>query len=683
MAETEEEQNLNFDATQDDALAYDLMQIDLFALLSAWNVPWQKSRLSIGMLERRFPVDEIVRMVSERTQSVALKPSIVFPQSGWLDDFLNQVRPGALQTGVLTTEILHIADALTGDLRVSTGAKTAEETSSRLLAEPLYREALRSFSNYMPENLSDEHHAIYQDQRNLLVQSLNMALSSHLLLSGIGSENVDRMPPSTQPKTAAPQVSSAPQSSDALSTSSAPPAPPISSALPTSSPISQNDALPTSFSPTAPPSTTSIVGFAGVIEKVLRATNDMAAQMQEQPAAPVKEEAKPKLPFSFMAQGREEDNSNPKHLIRTANEDLMSNKPRLPILEKYSRALEMLGIDATKSGDELNSQMEGAARRYLETSYSTPIIGGLFFAADKILSLRDYELARAYLLLDARLRAVDTEQFGFSKYLNEFMHNFTLAKALMQMGDFGEALRIVEEWAKTAELYESPQDITGRTLGSVLVTKVLARYAFLLELNNRKQESEQWWERVRSRPESLPAICELCADRLEVEDIENAKKFLSRLTDYDVTDVRTSDLVFYWWLLTQTKDDEKANSLDVQLQARPDYPSSISDFAGIELLSQRHECEFAKPFIAKLEELLNSTDLSVDYDLINVYLRMALAYQQFDLNEIAGEYFAKGAKLIESSKANSLEADPKQAMKQAFVQAEFSRQYSHFQDSQK
>lgn len=45
----------------------------------------------------------------------------------------------------LGTEIMHIADAMSEDLRVASGIKKAEEIEYRQFVEPLYREALDTF----------------------------------------------------------------------------------------------------------------------------------------------------------------------------------------------------------------------------------------------------------------------------------------------------------------------------------------------------------------------------------------------------------------------------------------------------------------------------------------------------------------------------------------------------------
>ncbi len=602
---------------EEEALAFDQMQIDLFAVLAAWNVPWQQSWRSVGMLERRWPAEEIQKMVAEGEAEYNAQPSISFPTRGWLNDLLYKTKPGILPSAFLGTEIMHIADAMSEDLRVASGIKKAEEIENRELVEPLYREALETFSEYLPEGLNETERDLYKFQRDHLLQSLKMALSAHLLLSG--------------------QVRSAAR-----------------------------------MYPTMPANP--IAGFAGIVEQVMHSTTEPASSNYEDST---------KTLNSRTSAAVAENEANGKHLIRTGNDDVLSHKPRLSILESYTKALLVLGVTDTKGGDNLDIELDKAAHRFVDTPYPVPIIGGLFFAADKILSLRDFDLARIYLLLDEKVRALENEQsYGFSKYLNEFMHSFTLAKTLMQLGEIEEATKIVSEWAKSAETYESPQDVTGRTLGSLLVTRILAGYALLLDLSGKGNESATWWQRVLTRSGYLSAICELCADRLEVNDSASVTKMLSQLKGQSLTEAKTSDLIFYWWILQQAKVDSAAAVFETATE-REDYINSLADFVSLELLSQRHECAAAEQLVKIIEDAI-SKSIGVDgsssqHELIGVYLRLALEYQQLELTENAEENYKKGLALIESM-GTKREADPRKATKLTYLRNELIREYASFLD---
>ena len=605
---------------EEEALSFDQMQIDLFAVLAAWDVPWQQSLRSVELLKKRWTIEEMQKLVAEGKKEFQSQPSISFPARGWLNDLLYKTKPGTLATGFLGTEIMHIADAMSEDLRVASGIKKAEEIEHRALVEPLYREALDTFSEYLPEGLNETERDAYKFQREHLIQSLKMALSAHLLLSG-----------QTRP----------------------------------------------GLRVLSPAAATSMADFAGIADKVMQSTADAApAQALDDPS---KTSGKNAGTLTTVA----ENESNPKHLIRTANDDVLAHKLRSSILEKYSRALKLLGLNDTKDGGGiLESDLDKAARQFADTPYSMPIVGGLFFAADKILSLKDFELARVYLLLDEKVRALAKEQsYGFSKYLNEYMHGVTLAKALMRLGENEEATKIVGNLAEAAETFESPQDITGRTLGSVFVTRILARYALLLDLSGKATESSKWWQRVLSRSECLPVICELCADRLEVSDSGSVTKMLNLLKDHSVKDDKTSDVIFYWWILQTAKADGAA-ALFKTVTEREDFISSLADFTCLELLSERHECVAAEEMIIAIEDAISKSataaaGTAAQIELVGVYLRLALEYQQLELTENAEEKYKKGLALLESMSGNT-EIDQRKSMKLKYMRTEFLREYASF-----
>lgn len=602
---------------EEEALVFDRMQIDLFSVLAAWNVPWQQSWRSLGTLERRWSREEIEKMVVEGKAEYQPLCSIAFPTRGWLNDLLYKTKPHTLPTSFLGTEIMYIADAMSEDLRVASGIKRAEEIENRELVEPLYREALETFSDYLPEGLNESEREVHKFQRAHLVQSLQMALSAHLLLSG-------------QARTGA-----------YLSA----------------------------------PTTNSMPDFSGMADRVVQtSTSSASAPELELPSKTSGVKAGTSTATS-------ENETNAKHLIRTANDDVLAHKIRSSIIDKYKRALDLLGLNDTSGGDKLLSDLDKAARQYVDTPYSMPILGGLFFAADKILTLKDYELARVYLLLDDKVRAVENEQlYGFAKYLNEFMHGFTLARALMQLGRIEEATKIVSAWAESAETYELPQDISGRTLGSLFVTQILARYALLLDLSGRAKESAKWWQRVLARSECLSAICELCADRLEVNDSASVTKMLEQLKNHSFKDDKTSDLLFYWWILQKT-DVEGAATVFVTATERLDFITSLTDFTGLELLSQRHECVAAEELLTTIEEAISRSasgdGATAQNELVGVYLRLALEYQQLGLTENAEENYKKGLALLESISGKT-ETDPRKSMKLTYMRTEFLREYASF-----
>lgn len=277
---------------EEEALAFDRMQLGLFAVLAAWNVPWQQSWRSVGMLERRWSAEEIQRMVAQGEAEHKAQPSISFPTRGWLNDLLYKTKPGILPTAFLGTEIMHIADAMSEDMRVASGIKKAEEIEHRELVEPLYREALETFSEYLPEGLNETERELYKFQRDHLIQSLKMALSAHLLLSG--------------------QVRSGAR---------------------------MYAQVPANAMPVNP-----IAGFAGIVEQVMQATTAPDPSNNEDASKAVSS----RTPAAVA-----ENETNAKHLIRTANDDVLSHKPRSLILKNYTRALVLLGITDTKGGDNL------------------------------------------------------------------------------------------------------------------------------------------------------------------------------------------------------------------------------------------------------------------------------------------------------------------------------------------
>lgn len=373
---------------------------------------------------------------------------------------------------------------------------------------------------------------------------------------------------------------------------------------------------------------------------------------------------------------------NVKHLICTANDDFLAHRPRATILEKYKRVLSLLGISEHDDDEALRK----AACQYAETRYPTHVVGGLFFAADKALSLRDYRLARVFILLDEKVRSLETDQqYGFSKYLTEFMHNFTLAKALMQLDRIDEAEKIVKEWANSAQTYELPQDTTGRTLGSLLVSRVFALYALLLNLSGNTAESYKWWQLVLERSECFSVICELCADRLEVQDSNGVQAMLDLLSEKILDQQKTGDIVFFWWLLNRQQSAEAESVLEIA-QSKSDFLACLSDFASMEILGQRHNCADAEELLKLICHYLdgahdNYPSVANDY-LLNVYLGLALEYKQAGLVESAEKNFKNGLALIDSILDNTLEADPRKQMKLNYVRSEFVREHDLFLQEQ-
>ncbi|MBS2002860.1 MAG: hypothetical protein JST44_15220 [Cyanobacteria bacterium SZAS LIN-5] len=175
------------EAEEEEALALDRMKVDLFAVLEAWNVPWDQNRLSIGLLERRWPLSEIRAMIAEGKPEYVSMPSIAFPTTGWLNDLLYKTKPGIFAFAVLVDEILNIADGMSDDMGVAAGITNAEELKFYPQVVPLYNEAIEVFGAYLPDGLNETERDVYKVQREHIVQALKMALSSHLLLSGRGA----------------------------------------------------------------------------------------------------------------------------------------------------------------------------------------------------------------------------------------------------------------------------------------------------------------------------------------------------------------------------------------------------------------------------------------------------------------------------------------------------------------
>lgn len=172
---------------EQEALALDCMKIDLFAVLAAWSVPWQHNRRSIALLEQRWTLDEIRKMVAEGEVEHKSQPSIAFPTSGWLNDLIYKTKPGNVPAIVLATEIMNIADEMAEDMEVAAKLKRVEELQYHAIVDPLYREAIAIFSYYLPEGMSEAESDLYKDQRERLIQALKTAHSAHLLLSGRGA----------------------------------------------------------------------------------------------------------------------------------------------------------------------------------------------------------------------------------------------------------------------------------------------------------------------------------------------------------------------------------------------------------------------------------------------------------------------------------------------------------------
>jgi tetratricopeptide (TPR) repeat protein len=513
-----------------------------------------------------------------------------------------------------------MADGISEDMRVASGVKKPDEIVDRSLVEPLYRETIATLADYVPEELNQIEKDLFISQRELLIQTLTMSLSSHLLLSGRAAESAQVYP------------------------------------LLKPSPLAD---------------------FAGTIQKVLETAADTVAYLQKD------------LPTDDLhgrkIQGAETENDlNPKHLIRTANDDFLSHKGRSGILEKYSRALDLLGLSfINKAGDISQERLDMAAEKFVETPYWIPMSGNIFYAADNILAINDFALARRYLLLDAKVREAENEyQHGFSKYLTDFIHCHTLARVLMQMGRFDDALHTLQKVAESAELYESPQDITGRTLGSLIVSRVLARYALLLELTGRKPESFVWWQKVLNRSESLLVMCELCADRLGVNDTASVDKVLNLLRSRQLSAEKSIHLIYYWWILNEMKKSDTAELVNEVVHDRADWLASMVAFVGGDLLSQRNNCSAAEPLIKMIEDAISKAPehefASLQYALIGIYLQQALSCQQVDQSDEAEASYKKGLSLVDQIKRQSIEADPQNALKSDYVQAELVKEYGLF-----
>jgi hypothetical protein len=599
-----------------ETLAFDKMQFQQFAVLSAWNVPWEKSWLSLGMLERRWSADEIEKKIAENAASYEGLAVITFPTHGWLKDLLDKTAPGFMESAFLATELMHIADGMSEDLRVAAGLKSSDQVENRELVEPLYHETIENFSVYLPSGLSEADLTAYKKQKDSLVRQLELALSAHLLLSGRSQETIQGV------------------------------------AINADGPLSS---------------------FAFVLDRVLQSAGDHLQGAANSDAS---------VANAAFVNSSDESETNVKHLICTANDDFLAHRPRATILEKYNRVLSLLEISERDDDEALGK----AARQYAQTSYPNQVVGGLFFAADKALSLRDYRLARIFILLDEKMRSLETDQqYGFSKYLTEFMHNFTLAKALMQMDRIDDAEKIVKEWANSAQTYELPQDTSGRTLGSLLVSRVIALYALLLNLRGDTADSYQWWQLVLERSECFSVICELCADRLEVQDSGSVQTMLNLLGEKTLAQQKTGDIVFFWWLLNRQKSAKAESVLEIA-KSKSDFLTCLSDFTSMEILAQRHNCADAEELLKMIRRYLDEEHgnfpSAANDDLLNVYLSLALEYRQADLAESAEKNFRNGFSLIDSIVNNTLEADPRKQMKLNYVRSEFVREYELFLQAQ-
>jgi hypothetical protein len=521
-----------------------------------------------------------------------------------------------MESAFLATELMHIADGMSEDLRVAAGLKSSDQVENRELVEPLYHETIENFSVYLPSGLSEADLTAYKKQKDSLVRQLELALSAHLLLSGRSQETIQGV------------------------------------AINADGPLSS---------------------FAFVLDRVLQSAGDHLQGAANSDAS---------VANAAFVNSSDESETNVKHLICTANDDFLAHRPRATILEKYNRVLSLLEISERDDDEALGK----AARQYAQTSYPNQVVGGLFFAADKALSLRDYRLARIFILLDEKMRSLETDQqYGFSKYLTEFMHNFTLAKALMQMDRIDDAEKIVKEWANSAQTYELPQDTSGRTLGSLLVSRVIALYALLLNLRGDTADSYQWWQLVLERSECFSVICELCADRLEVQDSGSVQTMLNLLGEKTLAQQKTGDIVFFWWLLNRQKSAKAESVLEIA-KSKSDFLTCLSDFTSMEILAQRHNCADAEELLKMIRRYLDEEHgnfpSAANDDLLNVYLSLALEYRQADLAESAEKNFRNGFSLIDSIVNNTLEADPRKQMKLNYVRSEFVREYELFLQAQ-
>ncbi|HEY9676871.1 MAG TPA: hypothetical protein V6C76_02630 [Drouetiella sp.] len=485
-------------------------------------------------------------------------------------------------------------------------------------AEMFYREVISALTSYIPPGLSAFERDLYSEQSRLVIDAFKMNLAEHLVMTG---RTLD---------------------TDTL--------------------------LPQVATPTPPP----IFGFANLIQRV---TGETIANPSPYTQILKMMNTKP-------TESEQDNDNNPKFLIRSANDDFLYHRTRTATLAKFEKALKLLGLPKSADGVSV-AQFSAAARRFMDTPYSVPILGGLFFSADKILSMRDFEMARTFLLLEEQLRALDEEpQFGFSKYLIDFMHSHTLGKALMQSGKSREALAQIQDWAKSAESYELPQDISGRTLGSLVVTRILANYALLLDLTQQQAEAKQWWQKVIARSECLLVICELCADRMDIGDKAGVERMLETLTQHDFSNDKTSDLIFYWWTLQSVKSD-KTESVYRFVAKQPDFIKALAEFTNLEMLSQRHDWEAGEKLVRLIEkEIKASTEVDqwsdFQQELIGAYLRQALEYQQLDLSDKAEKCYEKGFDLMEALKAKTNGINSGVSIKLAYLQTEFINQYATF-----
>ena len=84
--------------------AYAQILIDCFAQLSGWGAPWHKSWMELAVLEKRYSIEEIERMVDERSNHPDFNHSqaVNYPDKGWIKDLLDKTNPGFYESQVLS-----------------------------------------------------------------------------------------------------------------------------------------------------------------------------------------------------------------------------------------------------------------------------------------------------------------------------------------------------------------------------------------------------------------------------------------------------------------------------------------------------------------------------------------------------------------------------------------------------
>lgn len=460
-------------------LALDQQKIDHLTHLAIWGAPWQKAWLELAMLERHWDGNTIGRMIDERLAypDYSEKVTTPYPQAGWLADLLQSTEPDSMSSQLFAMLIGNMADGLSQDMKIAMKNMEPEKVGPKSKqVEAIFLEAIAAFTSYVPRGLDEGGLELHSSSMDLVIRSLKLALSTHYIIRGSVDQAEQTYPGIAQ--LADPEHSKA--------------------------------------------------AISEMVDRTLSSIKNNLEMAQIELPLPDEDCA------SQYPGVETENDDNPKHLIWCASEDYFSHNNTTAALDKWRKAMKLVGNFIDENGDIEEEKLADSAGIFAQTPYTMPLIGGISQTAWCLLDMNSFDLARRYLLLDqalkARVDAPNPPGHGFTKALGEMLDHRSMGRALTGINRFDEAEHHLLAAIEIAELHGISQDVTGRKIEAVVLSELEILYWILLNNAGRTAEAEKLWQKFLGRETSIRAMQNWTAERKRVGDLQSLQIVQAKLS---------------------------------------------------------------------------------------------------------------------------------------------------------